>query len=86
MKIENLDDCSVFSQRIAAMCDNALQGQQLVQQGAVHVVSFLLTHGCTEDNAVALLEQLRQNAALLRQESRRRGLHVLFEEDQTGFN
>ncbi len=62
-----------------------LIAQDLVQQGAIHAVSFLLQHGCSEETATQMLSSLRQNASHIRQEADRRGLS-LFEQDQTTFS
>ena len=73
-------------QALRGMDDAQLMAQDLVQQGAVHAVSWLLANGCTEDNAAAMLASLRTNAAAIRAEARRRGKPDLFAEDQTEFN
>jgi hypothetical protein len=64
--------------------DDRLAAQDLVQQGAVNAISWLLGHGCTESNARAMLASLRKSARLLRRETTRRGLPQLFARDQTG--
>lgn len=75
-----------FKAGIPAMADEELLAQDLVQQGAIHAVSFLLTNGCNEETATMMLKSLRENAALLRAEADRRGKPSLFERDQTVFN
>lgn len=67
------------------MPDQMLVAQDLVQQGAVHAISYLLQNGCTEDTATQMLASLRENARLIREEATRRGIG-LFEQDQTAFN
>ncbi|MCD6674870.1 MAG: hypothetical protein LT106_18710 [Burkholderiaceae bacterium] len=62
--------------------DQQLIAQELVQQGAVHAVSFLLAHGCTKAVAEDMLESLRGNAAAIRAEIGRRGESPLFKSDQ----
>lgn len=58
-----------------------LVAQELVQQGAVHAVSFLLQHGCNRETATQMLASLRVNARHIRAEATRRGKN-LFEQDQ----
>jgi hypothetical protein len=78
--IENLDDLAEFD--VTQLADEMLIAQDLVQQGAVNAISFLLHHGCTEETAAAMLYSLRANAQLLRNEASRRGKPGLFESDQ----
>lgn len=63
------------------MPDEMLTAQDLVQQGAVHAVSFLLQHGCNKATANQMLESLRANAGHIREEAARRG-KALFKQDQ----
>jgi hypothetical protein len=74
-----------FVKQIRAMQDDQLLAQQFVQQGAVHALSTLLKIGCTESNVAQMLASLRQNATLIREETKRRGKPNLFTLDQTGF-
>lgn len=71
-----------FRAEIQSMSDQQLIAQDLVQQGAVHAVSFLLKHGCTKHTARAMLESLQENARLVRDEAARRGRSALFASDQ----
>lgn len=71
-----------FDAILRGLDDGQLTGQDLVQQGAVHAVSFLLAHGCTKDVATDMLESLRCNAAAIRAEFERRGQSPLFKADQ----
>ncbi len=75
----------LFIAELRKMDDAGLAAQQLVQQGAVNAVSYLLKHGCTPDMAERMLASLRENAQILRAEAERRG-GSLFAEDQTGFD
>lgn len=68
-----------------AMPDAQLLAQDLVQQGAIHAVSFLLQHGCSEQTAIEMLASLRESAGLVREEARRRG-RTHFEADQVVFS
>ena len=67
------------------MPDEMLMAQDLVQQGAIHAISFLLQKGCNEETATQMLASLRQNAKHIRAEAARRG-KTLFEQDQATFN
>ena len=67
------------------MPDEMLIAQDLVQQGAVHAISYLLQNGCSEETAAQMLASLRQNAKHIRDEATRRG-KPLFEQDQMTFN
>lgn len=77
---------AAFRAQIADMPDEVLLAQNLVQQGAVHAVSWLLANGCTEGTAADMLASLRENARLIREEARRRGKPELFDRDQTAFS
>lgn len=77
---------AAFRAQIGDMPDEVLLAQNLVQQGAVHAVSWLLANGCTEDTAADMLASLRENARLIREEARRRGKPELFDRDQTTFS
>lgn len=77
---------AAFKAEIRSMPDSQLIAQDLVQQGAVHAVSFLMRHGCTEQAAADMLASLRENARLIREEAARRGRPQLFERDQTVFS
>ncbi|MPN12467.1 hypothetical protein SDC9_159785 [bioreactor metagenome] len=52
------------------------------QQGAIHAVSYLLAHGCTEQLAKDMLASLRKTAQAIRDESTRREAMQLFDTDQ----
>ncbi|MFP3637618.1 hypothetical protein [Paraburkholderia sp. SIMBA_054] len=67
------------------MPDHMLAVQDLVQQGAVHAVSFLLQNGCNEQTATQMLASLRENSRHIREEASRRG-SPLFEQDPLAFN
>ena len=75
-----------FKAEMRSMPDEQLIGQDLVQQGAIHAVSYLLRHGCNETAAGEMLASLRENSRLIREEARRRGKPTLFAEDQTVFS
>ncbi|MBB5547575.1 hypothetical protein [Paraburkholderia fungorum] len=68
-----------------SMPDQMLVAQNLVQQGAVHAISFLLQHGCNAETAAQMLASLRENARHIREEATRRGTG-LFDQDQVVFN
>ncbi len=75
-----------FIDEIWSIPDEQLLAQDLVQQGAIHALSFLLMRGCTEEIVGSMLETLRANTAILRNEADRRGKSFLFEHDQVVFN
>jgi len=77
----NVLDASTFCE----MPDELLIAQDLVQQGALHAISYLLQHGCNEETATQMLTSLRQNASYIRMEAKRRG-KPLFDHDQTSFH
>jgi len=85
MNIENLEEPADMVRELRSMDDSQLIGQTLVQQGAIHAVSFILANGCTDEMALAMLESLRSNAAAIRAETMRRGKPELFPEDQIAF-
>lgn len=68
------------------MADEELIAQDLVQQGAIHAVSYMLSNGCTEETATMMLKSLRDNAKMIREEAVRRGKPSIFTKDQTVFN
>ncbi len=84
--INTLPDPRALAAALMAMDDSHLLAQSLVQQGAIHAVSFLLANGCTEAAAAQMLESLRANAMAVRAEAARRGTPELFDEDQTAFH
>lgn len=65
------------------MDDGQLMAQDLVQQGAINAVSWLLANGCTEQLAAQMVASLRENGRLVREEAIRRGKPGLFDRDQT---
>lgn len=81
--IENSDTPDPTQYRV--MPNEELVAQSLVQQGAVHAVSFLLQNGCNEETATQMLASLRTNAQHIREEADRRGVN-LFGQDQVAFN
>lgn len=72
-----------FKATIESMPDEVLLAQDLVQQGAIHAVSWLLQTGCTRVTAAQMLDALQENAWTLRMEAVRRGKPSLFERNQT---
>lgn len=83
--IENGAGPDQLAAELRKMPDEGLIAQSLVQQGAVHAVSWLISNGCNEETAAEMLASLRSNAAMIRQEATRRGKPDLFHEDQTVF-
>lgn len=85
-EIQNIAAHEDVPTMLREMDDDHLVAQNLVQQGAIHAVSFLLAHGCTEAAAAQMLDSLRKSAASVRAESLRRGKPELFSDDQTAFH
>lgn len=86
MEIENRPMKREEIRRIFCEKDDAeLMAQDIVVQGAIHAVSFLLMHGCTEKMALEMLSNLREQAVFLREEAAKRDME-LFKSDQTGFS
>lgn len=75
-----------FAGQIREMPEEVLIAQHLVQQGAIHALSTLLSQGCEQNTAEQMLQSLRTNAQALRDESVRRGTPELFSQDQTAFH
>lgn len=71
-----------FAVHLRSLEHEQLVGQELVQQGAIHAVSFLLANGCTKDVATDMLKSLLSSADAIRAEIERRGEAPLFESDQ----
>lgn len=67
------------------MPDQVFMAQNLVQQGAIHAISFLLQSGCNEETATQMLVSLRESARHIGEEASRRGMN-LFDRDQVAFN
>lgn len=81
-KISNSPNRSDYLAEIAGMSDAQLQAQQFVQQGAVHAVNFLISHGCTERAAIQMLESLRDNGSIIKAECQKRGIAYISEASQ----
>lgn len=86
MKLELNTTDTLTQDALKALADEHLAAQDLVQQGAVHALSFLLTQGCSEGVVCSMLASLREKAELIRREYARRGLTPIFEQDQTVFS
>ena len=84
-EIESMPAGTDFPALINALADDALVAQQIVQQGAIHAISSLISMGCTEENAISMLADLRKQMGHIRTESIRRGITQLFDTDQTAF-
>ena len=80
--IGNLQSIHGFKQHLASMDDTQLIAQDLTQQGAIHAVATLITWGPNVANAHKMLDELRRNAQLIREEAARRGREALFPVDQ----
>lgn len=76
--IENLThgDLPAF---LETLDETELIGQQLVQQGAIHAVQFLLQHGCDPAIAGAMLASLQNCMAQVTEVAERKGFRKLFD-------
>lgn len=79
----NIENTTLSQPELMAMEDGALVAQYLVQQGAIHAVSFMLANACSVETAAQMLVSLRTNAKRVREETERRGKTVVFDQDQT---
>lgn len=57
--IENGASHQALAAQLRMMSETELVAQQLTQQGAIHMLTFLLTNGCTEKLAIEMLVSLR---------------------------
>jgi hypothetical protein len=80
MQIEN---SSMTDKQLRSLDEGQLVAQELVQQGAIHALSTLLTLGCREETAHQMLASLRDNADRIRGEAARRGKVSVFSVDQS---
>lgn len=62
------------------MDESELMAQQIVQQGAMHALETLLTHGCTEQTVQDMLASLRSNMLVIETVARDKGFTRLFAE------
>lgn len=76
MNIVNAGSHDYLKAAIKDFSEPQLVGQELVQQGAIHVLSFLLEEGVTQELAKATLESLRTSMSIVRAEFERRGMEL----------
>lgn len=77
MQIENVRNVSqsAYRRELASMPDGQLLAQEIVQKGAMHVLTFLLRTGpVSEERVREVLEGLACQAQWISAEVRRRGL------------
>ena len=83
--IELLSGPDALRAHLETMEEPELMAQQISQQGAIHVLTFLLTEGCTPALASAILTSLNTNMAMVNDIAQRKGYRQLFtEQDATG--
>jgi hypothetical protein len=75
-----------FRAHLEQMDEPELLAQQLTQRGAIHVLTFLLTNGCSEALAIELVASLRMNMALIVEIAQAKGLKPLFSDVPPNFN
>lgn len=63
---------------LMAMDHPELIAQQITQQGAMHALETLLTHGCTVQTANGMLASLRSNMQMIEAVTRDKGFTPLF--------
>lgn len=85
-RLENLKNPAQLRAHLEDMNEAELLGQQLSQQGAIHVVEFMLVHGCSNELAVQLLASLRANMETVVQVAQAKGFNRLLGENATGFH
>lgn len=81
----HIENTAMTKSALMVMDDGELVAQHLVQQGAFHAVSFMLSTECNEEVAAQMLASLRANESKIREETRRRGKSLVFAQDQTAF-
>lgn len=84
--IENLASPAAMREMLQQMDETELLAQQLTQQGAIHVLTFLLTNGCTEALAIELVASLRQHMETVVQVAEAKGYTRLFSNVPPNFN
>ncbi len=83
--LENMDPAAHLA-NLQGMDEAGLLGQQLVQQGAIHAVTFLLANGCSEALAIEMLASLRKNMETVCQIAAAKGYTRLFSDVAPNFN
>lgn len=79
--IEDIAKTADLRATLEPMDESELMAQQIVQQGAVHALETLLTHGCTEQTVQDMLASLRSNMLVIEAVARDKGFTRLFAED-----
>lgn len=85
-RIENLKSPAELRALLESMNEAELLGQQISQQGAIHVLEFMLVNGCSGELAVKILASLRANMETVVEVAQRKGFNRLFGENATGFH
>lgn len=84
--MHNLKSPTDLRALLEAMEEGELVGQQISQQGAIHVLEFMLAHGCTEHLAGQVLASLRQNMEVVVEIAQRKGFTRVFDPSHTSLN
>lgn len=84
--IENLTGHEQLLERLRAMNEGELAGQQISQQGAIHAVTFLLANGCTEALAIEMPASLRKCMETVAAVAEEKGYQRLFDDSVPNFN
>lgn len=77
-EITTLPDSADLRAHCIGLSDSELLAQQLVQQGAVHALTTLISLGCNEANAAAMLASLNENDRMIADVAKARGVSLLF--------
>ena len=85
-EIINLANPADLRPFLESLDEGGLIGQQLSQQGAIHVLTYLLTNGCTEDLVIAMLASLRQHMEEIVQVAEAKGYTRVFDKTPPNFN
>lgn len=84
--LSNLKDPAELQRLLEGMNEGELVGQQISQQGAIHVLEFLLREGCSTALALAVLASLRENVERVVEVAKRKGFERVFDKNVTGFH
>lgn len=85
-EIINLANPADMRPFLESLCEAELLGQQLTQQGAIHVLTFVLANGCTEDLVIAMLASLRHHMETIAEVAEAKGYTRLFDSTPPNFN
>lgn len=85
-EIINLANPADMRPFLESLDEGGLIGQQLAQQGAIHVLTFLLANGCSEALAINMLASLRHHMEVISEVAEAKGYTRLFSSTPPNFN